>query len=71
MFDPRLQANILNLVDVSYGGENGPIRQFSYQQKFIKCQIYPGEEADRKIFCGGSQDTGKYVFNVNDTLKSL
>lgn len=23
MFDPRLQAKIINVVDVSYGGENG------------------------------------------------
>jgi len=23
MFDPRLQAKIVNVVDVSYGGENG------------------------------------------------
>ncbi|MFS7917079.1 putative peptide chain release factor eRF1/aRF1, eRF1 domain 2, eRF1, domain 2 superfamily [Helianthus anomalus] len=23
MFDPRLRGNILNVVDVSYGGENG------------------------------------------------
>lgn len=29
MFDPRLQAKIINVVDVSYGGENG-FNQVSY-----------------------------------------
>ncbi|PPD81485.1 hypothetical protein GOBAR_DD21603 [Gossypium barbadense] len=49
MFDQRLQAKVLNVVDVSYGGE----------------------ALIGKYFEEISQDTGKYVFGVDDTLKAL
>ncbi|CAA0836933.1 Eukaryotic peptide chain release factor subunit 1-3 [Striga hermonthica] len=72
MFDPRLQAKILNAVDVSYGGENGFNQAIELSTdilsnvKFIqeKCLI-------RKYFEGNGQDTGKYVFGVDDTMKVL
>ncbi|CAJ0914166.1 1240_t:CDS:2 [Entrophospora sp. SA101] len=56
MFDNRLQTKVIKLVDVSYGGENG----FNQEKKLIS-----------KYFDEISQDTGKFCFGVDDTLKGL
>ncbi|PIA46059.1 hypothetical protein AQUCO_01600379v1 [Aquilegia coerulea] len=56
MFDPRLGAKILNVVDVSYGGEDG------FNQAIV---------LSSEILSNVKQDTGKYVFGVDDTLKAL
>ncbi|KAL4112911.1 hypothetical protein QTP88_016628 [Uroleucon formosanum] len=72
MFDPRLQAKIIKLVDVSYGGENGfnqaiELAAESLQNvKFIQEKKLIGRYFDEI-----SQDTGKYCFGVEDTLKAL
>ncbi|KAI3994928.1 hypothetical protein MKX01_041337 [Papaver californicum] len=61
MFDPRLQAKILKVVDVSCGGENG-----NSCHKFVQETRLIG-----KYFQEIEQDTGKYVSGVDDTLKAL
>lgn len=72
MFDQRLQAKILKIVDVSYGGENGFNQAIELSAdslanvKFIQEKRLIG-----KYFDEISQDTGRYCFGVNDTLKSL
>ncbi|KAK7572044.1 hypothetical protein V9T40_014516 [Parthenolecanium corni] len=72
MFDPRLQAKVIKLVDVSYGGENGfnqaiELASESLQNvKFIQEKKLIGRYFDEI-----SQDTGKYCFGVDDTLKAL
>jgi peptide chain release factor subunit 1 len=72
MFDQRLQAKILNVVDVSYGGENlfNQAIELSAEilanVKFIQVKKLIG-----KYFEEISQDTGKSVFGVDDTLKAL
>lgn len=72
MFDPRLQGKIIKLVDVSYGGENGfnqaiELAAESLQNvKFIQEKKLIGRYFDEI-----SQDTGKYCFGVEDTLKAL
>nr|CAD7413029.1 unnamed protein product [Timema poppensis] len=72
MFDPRLQAKIIKLVDVSYGGENGfnqaiELAAESLQNvKFIQEKKLIGRYFDEI-----SQDTGKYCFGVVDTLRAL
>jgi peptide chain release factor subunit 1 len=72
MFDPRLQSKIIKLVDVSYGGENGfnqaiELAAESLQNvKFIQEKKLIGRYFDEI-----SQDTGKYCFGVEDTLKAL
>ncbi|KAJ4977429.1 hypothetical protein NE237_002535 [Protea cynaroides] len=72
MFDPRLQAKVLNVVDVSYGGENGFSQAIELSSdvlsnvKFIQEKRLIG-----RYFEEISQDTGKYVFGVDDTLKAL
>lgn len=72
MFDPRLQAKILKIVDVSYGGENGFNQAIELSSevlgnvKFIQEKKLIGHYFDEI-----SQDTGKICFGVDDTLKAL
>ncbi|CAO3670044.1 unnamed protein product [Rhizopus stolonifer] len=72
LFDPRLRAKIVKIVDVSYGGENGFNQAIELSAeslsnvKFIQEKRLIGE-----YFSEISQDTGKYCFSVDDTLKAL
>ncbi|XP_054280624.1 eukaryotic peptide chain release factor subunit 1-like [Macrosteles quadrilineatus] len=72
LFDPRLQAKIVKVVDVSYGGENGfnqaiELAAESLQNvKFIQEKKLIG-----RYFEEISKDTGKYCFGVEDTLRAL
>ncbi|WAR20712.1 ERF1-like protein [Mya arenaria] len=56
MFDLRLQQKIIKIVDVSYGGENG------FNQAI---------ELAGRYFDEISQDTGRFCFGVDDTLRAL
>eukprot|EP00296_Roombia_truncata_P000074 JP435733.1.p1 GENE.JP435733.1~~JP435733.1.p1 ORF type:complete len:450 (-),score=144.31 JP435733.1:309-1484(-) len=72
MFDPRLAAKVIKVVDVSYGGENGFNQAIELSAdslanvKFIQ---------EKKLICSYfdeiSQDTGKFCFGVRDTLDAL
>ncbi|CAD7005896.1 unnamed protein product [Ceratitis capitata] len=63
MFDPRLQSKVIKLVDVSYG----ELAAESLQNvKFIQEKKLIGRYFDEI-----SQDTGKYCFGVEDTLRAL
>lgn len=72
MFDPRLQAKILNVVDVSYGGENGFNQAIELSSEILaNVKFIQEKKLIGKYFEEISQDTGKYVFGVDDTLKAL
>ncbi|KAK4426015.1 Eukaryotic peptide chain release factor subunit-3 [Sesamum alatum] len=72
MFDPRLQAKILNVVDVSYGGENGFNQAIELSAEILSnVKFIQEKRLIGKYFEEISQDTGKYVFGVDDTLKTL
>ncbi|KAG4951114.1 hypothetical protein JHK84_044494 [Glycine max] len=72
MFDPRLQAKILNVVDVSYGGENGFNQAIELSAEMLSnVKFIQEKRLIGKYFEEISQDTGKYVFGVEDTLKAL
>ncbi|KAL2503510.1 Eukaryotic peptide chain release factor subunit 1-3 [Abeliophyllum distichum] len=72
MFDPRLQAKILNVVDVSYGGENGFNQAIELSAEILSnVKFIQEKKLIGKYFEEISQDTGKYVFGVDDTLKVL
>lgn len=72
MFDQRLAAKVIKVVDVSYGGENGfnqaiELSQDSLQGvKFIEEKKLLG-----KYFDEISMDTGRFVFGVDETLKAM
>ncbi|KAI3820296.1 hypothetical protein L1987_07841 [Smallanthus sonchifolius] len=72
MFDPRLKAKILNVVDVSYGGEDGFNQAINLSSEiFANVKFVQEKRLMGKYFELISQDIGKCVYGVEDTLKSL
>lgn len=70
MFDPPLQAKILNIVDVSYGGENGFNKAIElFAEILSNVKFIQEKKLIGKYFEEISQETGKYVFGVEDTCK--
>ena len=72
MFDPRLQAKILKIVDVSYGGENGFNQAIELAAEVLSnVKFIQEKKLIGRYFDEISQDTGKYCFGVDDMLKAL
>uniref|UniRef100_A0A0E0CCT4 eRF1/Pelota-like N-terminal domain-containing protein n=1 Tax=Oryza meridionalis TaxID=40149 RepID=A0A0E0CCT4_9ORYZ len=72
MFDQRLQAKILKVVDVSYGGENGFNQAIEISaEELSNVKFIQEKKLIGKYFEEISQDTGKYVFSVDDTMSAL
>lgn len=72
MFDPRLQSKIIKLVDVSYGGENGFNQAIELAaESLANVKFIQEKKLIGRYFDEISQDTGKYCFGVDDTLKGL
>ncbi|CAG5118336.1 unnamed protein product [Candidula unifasciata] len=72
MFDPRLQAKIIKIVDVSYGGENGFNQGIELAaDSLANVKFIQEKKLIGRYFDEISQDTGKYCFGVEDTLKAL
>lgn len=70
MFDQRLQVKIIKLVDVSYGGDNGFNQAIELSQEVLQnVKFIQEKKLISKYFDEISQDTGKYCFGVDDTLK--
>ena len=72
MFDPRLQAVILKVVDVSYGGENGFNQAIELSAEVLaNVKFIQEKRLINRYFDEISQDTGKFCFGVGDTLRGL
>src|SRR5258706_953295 len=89
IFDPRLAAKVIKIVDVSYGGENGfnqvaksesggqhPVNPCSQaielaSEALSNVKFVQEKKLIQKYFDEISQDTGKYCFGIEDTLKGL
>jgi len=72
MFDPRLAAKIIKVVDVSYGGENGFNQAIELAAESLSnVKFVQEKKLIQKYFDEISQDTGKYCFGIDDTLKAL
>ncbi|MCI21485.1 eukaryotic peptide chain release factor subunit 1-3-like, partial [Trifolium medium] len=72
MFHPRLQEKILKVVDVSYGGENGFNQAIGLSAEILSDVKFVQEKRlIGKYFEEIRQETGKYVYGVDDTLKAL
>ncbi|KAL2945491.1 Eukaryotic peptide chain release factor subunit 1-3 [Bienertia sinuspersici] len=72
MFDARLRSKILKVVDVSYGGENGFNQAIELSSDILSNVKFIQEKKLLGMYFEEiSQDTGKYVFGVDDTLKAL
>mmetsp|Transcript_19498 Transcript_19498/g.54255 ORF Transcript_19498/g.54255 Transcript_19498/m.54255 type:complete len:458 (+) Transcript_19498:203-1576(+) len=71
-FDQRLAAKVMMVVDVSYGGENGFNQAIELSADALSnVKFIQEKKVIQKYFDEISQDTGKYCFGVDDTLKAL
>jgi peptide chain release factor subunit 1 len=72
LFDPRLAKIVIKLVDVSYGGENGFNQAIeSAADSLANVKLMKEKKLLQKYMDEISQDTGRFCFMVEDTLKSL
>lgn len=72
MFDQRLQAKIIKVIDVSYGGENGFNQAIELSAEILaNVKFVQEKKLIQKYFDEISQDTGKYCFGVVDTFIAL
>ncbi|KAI0032352.1 peptide chain release factor eRF/aRF subunit 1 [Vararia minispora EC-137] len=72
MFDPRLVAKVIKVVDVSYGGENGFNQAIELAaESLANVKFVQEKKLIQKYFDEISQDSGRYCFGIDDTLKAL
>ncbi|KAF7359187.1 Peptide chain release factor erf subunit 1 [Mycena sanguinolenta] len=72
MFDPRLAAKVIKVVDVSYGGENGFNQAIELAADALaNVKFVQEKKLIQKYFDEISQDTNRYCFGIEDTLKAL
>ncbi|BFU21189.1 peptide chain release factor eRF/aRF, subunit 1, putative [Entamoeba histolytica HM-1:IMSS-B] len=72
LFDQRLQAIVLNIVDVSYGGMNGFNQAIELSAETLRNVKFVAEKDLINSFMDNiKMDTGKFVFGVQETLKAL
>ncbi|KAL3793159.1 hypothetical protein HJC23_005661 [Cyclotella cryptica] len=72
LFDPRLAKIVIKMVDVSYGGENGFNQAIEFSADTLgSVKLLKEKKLLQKYMDEISQDTGKYCFMVEDTLKAL
>jgi len=72
MFDPRIKAKVIKIVDVSYGGENGFNQAVELSQESLaNVKFVQEKKILSKFFEEISLDSGLVVFGVNDTMKVL
>jgi peptide chain release factor subunit 1 len=72
MFDQRLQAKILKVVDVSYGGENGFNQAIELASDCLQnVKFIQEKKLISRYFDEIAKDTGQYCFGIDDTLKAL
>lgn len=72
LFDPRLAKIVVKLVDVSYGGEQGFNQAIELAADALaNVKLMKEKKLLQRYMEEISQDTGKYCFMVEDTLKAL
>ncbi|AGO12383.1 AaceriAER028Cp [[Ashbya] aceris (nom. inval.)] len=72
LFDPRLAAKIVKIVDVSYGSENGFNQAIELSAEALaNVKFIQEKKLLTEYFDEISQDTGKFCYGVDDTLKAL
>ncbi|KAI8371736.1 peptide chain release factor eRF/aRF subunit 1 [Radiomyces spectabilis] len=72
LFDPRLQSKVVKVVDVSYGGENGFNQAIELSAESLSnVKFVQEKKLIQRYFDEISQDTGKFCYGIDDTLKAL
>ncbi|GMM41034.1 hypothetical protein FOG51_02540 [Hanseniaspora uvarum] len=72
LFDPRFQDKIVKIVDISYGGENGFNQAIELSAEALaNVKFIQEKKLITAYFDEISQDTGKFCYGVEDTMKAL
>jgi peptide chain release factor subunit 1 len=72
MFDQRLAAKVIKVVDVSYGGENGFNQAIEMSQEVLQgVKFIEEKKLLGKYFDEISMDTGRFVFGIDETLHAM
>ena len=72
LFDPRLQPKVVNIVDVSYGGENGFNQAIELSSEtLLNVRFIREKKIVGKFFEEVSLDSRKYCYGVEDTIQRL
>jgi peptide chain release factor subunit 1 len=72
MFDQRLVAKIIKVVDVSYGGENGFNQAIELAAETLSnVKFIQEKKLIQKYFDEISQDSGRVCYGIDDTLRAL
>jgi len=72
LLDQRLQAIVIKVVDVAYGGESGFNQAIELSQDCLSnVKFIREKKVIDQFFEEIAQDSGKYVFGVEETIKSM
>ena len=72
LLDPRLQKNVIKMIDVSYGMEPGFNQAIELSAETLSnVKLVQEKKLLQKYFDEIAHDTGKYCFMIEDTLKAL
>jgi peptide chain release factor subunit 1 len=72
MFDKRLREKIIKTVDISYGNEKGFDEAIRLSADVLSnVKLVQEKRLIQKYFDEIEQDTGKYCFGINDTMRAL
>ena len=72
MFDQRLQPKVINIVDISYGGENGFNQAIELSSEtLLNVRFIREKKIVGKFFEEVSLDSRKYCYGVTDTIRAL
>lgn len=72
LFDIRLSAIVIKIVDVSYGGESGFNQAIELSSEELKnVKFVQEKKLISQFFDEVAQDTGKYAFGIEDSIKAL
>jgi peptide chain release factor subunit 1 len=72
LFDPRLAKIVVKMVDVSYGGDQGFNQAIEMSADTLaNVKLMQEKKLLQQYMDEIAQDTGKYCFMVDDTLKAL
>ncbi|SCV00604.1 LAME_0G10836g1_1 [Lachancea meyersii CBS 8951] len=72
LFDQRLASRVVKIVDISYGGENGFNQAIEQSAEALaNVKFIQEKKLITSYFDEISQDTGKFCYGIDDTLKAL
>lgn len=72
LLDQRLQAIVIKIVDVAYGGESGFNQAIELSQDCLSnVRFIREKKVIDQFFEEIAQDSGKYVFGVEETIKAM